>query len=369
MIVGMRFVRIGSLLVGWFFLAARFVPAAEPEGEFPPSREVKAAFLKQLDRPRLPLDVQTRKTETDADGLVSEFLSIASERKADGSVERVPLLVVRPAKIKDRLPAVIVLHGTGGNKESQRDFLVDLARRRMIGVAIDARYHGERSGGAKGADAYIAAITRAWKTPAGQPREQPFYFDTCWDIWRTVDFLQTRADVDGERLGMIGFSMGGIQTWLSAAVDDRIKVVVPAISVQSFRWSLDNDQWQGRAKSIQGAHFAAAMDLGEKEVNARVCRELWSKVIPGMLGSFDCPSMIRLFAGRPMLVLNGELDPNCPLGGAKVAFAEAERAYRDAGVPEKLKIDIAAGVGHKVTPEQRQAALEWFSKWLTRPDR
>jgi dienelactone hydrolase len=359
-----RFFRILLLTCLPLLIGARISSAVEPVNGYPPAAEVKAAFLKLLDRPRVPLEPETRKTEKDADGRIIEHVNIASVRKADGSVERVPLLVVRPEKPAGRLPSVIVLHGTGGNKESLREFLVELTKRGIIGVALDARYHGERSGGAKGAEAYVAAITRAWKTPAGDPQEHPLYYDTCWDIWRTVDYLQSRPDVDGERLGMIGFSMGGIETWLAAAVDERIKVAVPAIAVQSFRWSLDNGTWQGRAKTIHGAHVAAAADLGEPEVNARVCRELWNKVIPGMLDQFDCPSMIRLFAGRPLLIVNGELDPNCPLDGAKVAFAAAEEAYRKAGASEKLKIMVAADTGHKVTDEQRQAALEWFVKWL-----
>lgn len=102
-------------------------------------------------------------------------------------------------------------------------------------------------------------------------------------------------------------------------------------------------------------------------MNARVCRELWGKVIPGMLDEFDCPSMIRLFAGRRLLILNGDRDPNCPLEGAKIAFAAAEAAFREAGASDKLKILVAADTGHKVTTEQRQAALDWLTTWLTRP--
>jgi dienelactone hydrolase len=279
-------------------------------------------------------------------------------------VERVPLLLVRSAKTAGRLPAVIALHGTGGNKSQLRGLLVEFARRGLIGVAIDARYHGERSGGARGAQAYVAAVTRAWKTPPGHPQEHPFYFDTCWDLWRTLDYLQARPDVDGDRLGMIGFSMGGIETWLAGAVDDRVKVAIPAIGVQSFRWSLEHDAWHGRAATIQAAHDAAAKDLGEAEVNVRVCRELWNKVIPGALDQFDCPSMIRLFAGRPLLIVSGDRDPNCPLEGAKIAFAAAEAAYREAGASYKLKIMVAPDTGHKVTTEQRNAAFAWLTKWL-----
>lgn len=360
----LRRARFGLLLVLALFAAATAVSVAQQPTPYPAVAEVKAAFLKQLDRPKVPLDPQKSAPESTTGPRVTEFISFASERKADGSTERVPLILTRPLQAKGRLPVVIVLHGTGGTKESQRDFLVDLAKRNIIGVAIDARYHGERSGGAKGAEAYVAAITRAWQTPAGQPQEHPFYYDTCWDLWRTVDYLQTRDDVDGERIGMIGFSMGGIQTWLAAAVDDRVKVAVPAIAVQSFRWSLENEAWQGRARTIAGAHLAAAKDLGEPQVNARVCRELWNKVIPGMLDQFDCPSMVRLFAGRPLLMLNGDLDPNCPIGGAKLAFASAETAYREAHAAEKLKIMVAERTGHEVTGVQRKAALDWLAKWL-----
>jgi dienelactone hydrolase len=330
----------------------------------PPPSRVKADFLALLDRPRVPLDVRLDSPATNEGGLVVERLSFATEKKADGAVERVPALVVRPDKAEEKQPAVLVLHGTGGSKEGVRAWLNDLARRGFVAIAIDARYQGGRAGDAKGAAAYVAAITRAWRTPDGQPHEHPFYYDTCWDIWRTLDYLETRGDVDPQRIGLIGFSMGGIEAWLAGAVDDRVAVAVPAIGVQSFRWSLDNGQWHGRARTVKAAHDAAARDLGEPAVNARVCRALWDKVIPGMLGSFDCPSMIRLFAGRPLLILNGELDPNCPLPGAQLAFRAAESAYEAANAGEKLRIDVARGVGHAVTAPQRRLALEWFERWL-----
>ena len=99
-------------------------------------------------------------------------------------------------------------------------------------------------------------------------------------------------------------------------------------------------------------------------MNAKVCRALWDKVIPGVTGDFDCPSLLRLFAGRPLLILNGSEDPNCPIGGAKVAFASARSAYVAAGVPNTLEVNVAQGVGHAVTPTQRKDAYDWFVLWL-----
>jgi dienelactone hydrolase len=338
--------------------------AEQAKVSYPPTAEVRAAFLKQLDRPRIPLDPKVEKLSPVEEGFTRERLSIASEKHADGRIERVPLLVVQSAGPAAKRPAVIVLHGTGGTKEGMRDWLERLARRGFVAVAIDARYHGERAGGAQGADAYNRAIVRAWRAKPGEPQEHPFYYDTVWDLWRTLDYLQTRPDVDGQRLGMLGISMGGIQTWLAASVDERVRVAVPAISVQSFKWSLEHERWQGRAATIQAAHDAAAADLGAPAVDAKVCRTLWDKLIPGILDQFDAPSMLRLFAGRPLLILNGDQDPNCPIEGARLAIASAEEAYRAAGASDRLRVMIAKDTPHRVTAEQTEAASDWLARWL-----
>src|SRR5207249_4048259 len=137
------------------------------------------------------------------------------------------------------------------------------------------RGHGERvPGGAHGSREYQEAILRAWHEPDPARQEHPFYYDTVYDVWRTVDRLGEREDVDAERIGVFGISMGGIEAWLAGATDPRLRVVVPAIGVQSFRWSLEHDHWQGRANTIRTAHEAVARELGEPAVNARVCRTL-----------------------------------------------------------------------------------------------
>jgi len=255
-------------------LLAGLLASQEKPPAYPPAEEVRAAFRKLLDRPKVPLDVKADGEPRTADGLVTEVLTFASEKKADGGVERVPVLVVKPAGLKGKAPVAIVLHGTGGTKESYKGWLDDLARRGVIGVAIDARYHGARVPGRKGSEAYNEAVVRAWRTEPGKPMEHPFWYDTCWDLWRLVDYLETRPDVDAKRVAMMGVSMGGIETWLAASVDERVAVLVPLIGVQSMRWSLDNDRWQARANTIKAAHEAAAKDLGEDKVNAKVCKAL-----------------------------------------------------------------------------------------------
>jgi dienelactone hydrolase len=344
-------------------LAVAVSPLATSAEPLPPEK-AKVAFLKLLDRPKVKPDIREEAKAVEKNGLVYARTSFASEKKADGSIERVPVLVVMPLEKKGKLPAMIVLHGTGGNKDNVISWLEDFAKQGIVGVAIDARYHGDRSGGARGSAAYVEAITKAWKAPADKPHEHPFYYDTVWDLWRLVDVLETTDFIDPKKIGMMGISMGGIQTWLAASVDDRIAVAAPLIGVQSFKWSLDNDKWQGRANTIKGAHDAAAKDLGEEKVNQKVCRELWSKVIPGILDDYDCPNMLRLFAGRPLFIANGDMDRNCPVEGAKIAIAAVEDAFAKANARDKLVVRVNAGVGHSVTADDRKAAIAFCVKWL-----
>ena len=340
------------------------LPLAKSAEPLAPEK-AKAAFLKLLDRPKVPAALAPGLSPDMAkDGLAYVRWSFASEKKADGTIERVPVLTVRRLKDKGKLPAVIVLHGTGGSKEAVLSWLEDFARQGIIGIAIDARYHGERANAGKGSTAYVAAITKAWQAPAGKPKEHPFYYDTVWDLWRLIDVLEKESDVDVKHIGMLVISMGGIQTWLAASVDDLVAVAVPLIGVQSFKLSLDNDKLQGRANTIKTAHEAAAKDLGELKVNQRVCRKLWDKVIPGILDDYDCPNLIRLFASRALFIANGDQDANCPIEGAKLAIAAAEEAFAKTKAVDKLVVRVNKGVGHKVTDEDRKEAIAFCVKWL-----
>jgi dienelactone hydrolase len=281
--------------------------------------------------------------------------------------EKVPVLIYKPVSgSKKKLPVVICLHGTGGSKDNAeiKNLLYRFSKAGFMAVAIDGRYHGERANAAAGHNSYVEAITRAWQNKDSTHQEHPFFFDTVYDLWKLVDYLVTRPDVDSSRIGMMGISKGGIETWMAASVDTRIKVVVPVIATQSFQWSLESDRWQGRAKTIWGAHVQAAKDLGDTGVNKNNVRIFWNKLLPGITGEFDCPSMIRLFAPRPLLLLSTENDQNCPLPGALFAFGAAVESYHSGNAMDKLKMDIEPNEPHRFTAKHMEMAIEWFIKWL-----
>jgi len=332
---------IGQVMVLSVVLSAGLA-AQTPEGAR------RAAFLKMIDRPRVALAPQVS----------GDRFSYAADAE-----QRVPGLWVRPQGA-GKHPVVIVLHGTGGTKEGQLPVLKQLAAKGFLAVAIDGRYYGDREKAVKGQNKYVEAIIQAWQSNDKSRQEHPIFYDTAYDSWKLVDYLLTRADVDPKRIGMMGVSKGGIETILAASVDTRIKVAVPVIAAQSFKWSLENDRWQGRAKTIWNAHLQVAKDLGDSSVNKKNVSAFWNKLIPGITDEFDIPSMIRLFSPRPLLVLNTEEDQNCPLPGAKLAFEAATNTYRGDGALDKLKIDIELHQPHRYTPKHMDMTIEWFKKWL-----
>jgi len=320
------------------------------------AEQTRQAFLKLIDRPRVPLTPELKQLP-ESDGWEQVHFSFAAD-----AGQRVPGVLIKKKSLENqvhRLPVVISLHGTGGNKEGQIPLLKDLAGRGFLAVAIDGRYHGERTKAGSGSAEYNEAILRTYRTG----KEHPFLYDTVWDVMRLIDYLETRSDVDPARIGMIGFSKGGMETYLAAAVDPRIHVAVPCIGVQSFRWALDHDLWQSRVETFQAAMNGAAKDASAP-INAEFVRAFYDRVAPGIYSQFDGPAMLPLIAPRPLLTINGGSDARTPRPGLMECIEAARKAYAEAGASDRFQVIIEENTGHRVTPEAREQAIQWFVRWL-----
>jgi predicted esterase len=308
-----------------------------------------------IDRPRVDPAPDVRPMTASGPRLVQEHISLSVD--AD---QRVTGLLVKAEGSAGRRPVVIQLHGTGGRKEQLLPRLATLANRGFVAVAIDGRYHGEREGEGRGLSTpYTTAILNAYKTG----REHPFFYDTVLEVMRLIDYLETRSDVDASRIGLGGLSKGGIETYLTAAVDPRVAAAVAERAVQGFGWALDHGAWDSRAWTFRDALEAAARE-SKTQVNAQFVRQFYDRVAPGIYGEFDAPAMLPLAAPRPMLVINGDSDPRTPMAGVRESAAAAERAYKAAGASEKFELRVIRDLGHENTPEIDQAMVEWFVRWL-----
>lgn len=346
-----------------FFLLLS-IPVAQVLAQVPqylPVQQVRKDFKALLDRPKVAPKPEFTTVRKDSIQVDRGFIYTEAN-------ERMPILIYKPVRAEQtKLPVAIFLHGTGGNKDGgeTKGLFTRLAKAGIMGVAIDARYHGQRiAGGAHGSKEYAEAAYQAFKTNDATHHAYPFLYDTSYDLWRLVDYLVSRADVKADRIGMGGISMGGIETWMAAAVDTRIYASVLGISVQSFKWSLENDQWQGRAGTIGEAHTKAAHDLGDLAINQHNVKAVWNKILPGITGEFDCPSMLRLLAPRPVLILSKDKDQNNPYPGAQIGFESITKAYEKANAADKLDIEVQPNLGHVFNAKDMDLTYQFFCKYL-----
>jgi len=341
----------------WLLLAALMaLPVSVAHADAVP--DTRALFLKVVDRK--PVALKPELAELPAvSGLRKYHLWFSSD-----ATERVPgyLLLPDPEQFKGRRPVVIALHGTGGNKDNGQitEIVLKAVNAGFIGVAIDGRFHGERTKAGEGVAEYNEAIAQAFRTGQGHP----LYYDTAWDVMRLIDYLATRRDVDASRIGLTGISKGGIETFITAAVDSRVAAAVPYIGVQSFGWGLQNGQWRARVATFESAYETAAKEAGKAPRTVEFAREFYTSVMPGIDGLFDGPHMLPLIAPRPLLVINADSDANTPIAGVRLSVESAKPAYAAANASDKLQLVIQENTPHRVNPESIDAGIAWFVRWL-----
>jgi len=124
--------------------------------------------------------------------------------------ERVPALLSIPKK-REKVPCIVFLHGYGGSKEDILSAAELIAAEGYAIIAIDAEFHGERK--EEGKELYSPNLNESRKG----------IIQTIIDLRRAVDYLETRPEIDKEKIGYVGGSMGGIFGAIFIGVEPRIK--------------------------------------------------------------------------------------------------------------------------------------------------
>ncbi|KAL8107122.1 hypothetical protein AgCh_023784 [Apium graveolens] len=287
--------------------------------------------------------------------LKEENLYLTTE---EGEQGRLPVLILSMEEsIPQKRPAIVFLHSTNKCKEWLRPLLEAYASRGYIAIAIDSRYHGER---ASSLTTYRESLVSAWK----KGDTMPFIFDTVWDLIKLADYLSQRDDIDPSRIGITGESLGGMHSWFAAAADTRYSVIVPIIGVQGFRWAIDNDKWLPRVNSIKAVFEEARIDLNKSAIDKEVVEKVWDRIAPGLASEFDAPYTVHMIVPRPLLILNGEEDPRCPIAGLEFPKQKTVEAYENTCCPENFKLIAEPGIGHQMTALMVKEASDWFDKYL-----
>lgn len=155
-----------------------------------------------------------------------------------------------------------------------------------------------------------------------------------WEHMRGVDLLQSLDYVDSKKIGCLGMSMGGQQSFYLSMMDDRIACGVEACGVSNLKLMAER-----------------------RTLNAMV------NFVPHILRYTDYPEMGALIAPRPFLCLDAANDVWFPLDGIKPIGRKMREVYKLYNASNKFKQHIHSGE-HVFAEEHVALGFEWFDRWL-----
>ncbi|MGH2565901.1 MAG: alpha/beta hydrolase, partial [Ginsengibacter sp.] len=261
--------------------------------------------------------------------------------------ERVPAYLYVPIRKgrKNRLPAMLALHPTGalgkgivdGQTESpNRAYAKELAERGYVVIAPDYPSFGDLK-------------EYDFKTD----RYQSGTMKSIFDNMRCVDLLEAREDVDSDRIGVIGHSLGGHGALFSGAFDTRLKVII-----SSCGWTLMDYYNAGEEVTKK---FGGALGPWAQERYMPLLRDKYDLDVNRI--PFDFDEVIAALAPRPFFSNSPVNDGNFNVKGVRKGIAEVSEVYDFLGAKDKLEVRYP-NAEHDFPPEVRLEAYRFIDKIL-----
>ncbi len=273
---------------------------------------------------RTPLKAQTLE-KRDLKGYTREKIWFES-RPGNGVI--LYLLVPAPSRAPHPTAVCVPGHGRGvddivgiaengkdrtGKPGYQHDFAIQVVEHGLAAVAIEPMAFGYRRDPitiAKG-----PAVT-ACQPAAGSAllMGQTMIGWRVWDIMRAIDWIETRPELDVQRIGCMGISGGGTCTQFSAALEPRIKAAFVSGYLNTFRDSI---------------------------MSVSHCIDNY---VPGILNWAENYDVAGLIAPRPFFSEGGTRDPIFPVAATRESFMRVKKVYEVFGAPDLAQQEIFEGV-------------------------
>ena len=255
------------------------------------------------------------------------------------------VLVPKDLESGERRPAILACHGHGYGKDDviglhhgekprvelisdlNYDYARQFALRGYVVMAPDWRGFGERRAGGIGVDDHYCDMLFIKGALLGLN----LLTLNVWDARSSITYLQSRADVDADRIGCAGLSYGGLMTLFTAAVDERVRCAVVGGYLNKYG-----------TYALGMAGFCGA------------------QIPPGILEHGEMSDVACLIAPRALLIESGTMDPFFPIEATREAAGAVRRCYEVAGVPERFDVDEFEGE-HRWSGAK---AYGWMANWL-----
>jgi dienelactone hydrolase len=318
----------------------------DPQGARHPIRTVadwnirRAHVLAQMQSVMGPLPHPAHPVPLDVRVLESVPLGAVVRQKidyhTDSPVRRVPAYLFLPKEKLAKRPAVLCLHqtvtigkaepaGLGGNPDLH--YALELAERGYVTLAPDYPSFGEYAYDFNLKDGYDSGTMKA-----------------IYDNVRAIDLLQSLPEVDRDRIGCIGHSLGGHNSIFTAAFDPRIRAVVSNCGFTRF-----HKYYGGKLKGWTSPRYMPriASDYGNNPDR-----------VP-----FDFTEIVALLAPRAFLASAPIHDENFEVSGVRDVIAAAKPIYALYGKTQNLAANYPDS-HHSFPPGAREVAYAFLDKHL-----
>lgn len=213
-------------------------------------------------------------------------------------------------------PVVILLHGVGDRKtvdyiEAGHDYFVKSG---YAVLRIDVANHGDRK--EHDYDFDLTDGYRYWT--------RDIITQTVFDLRRSIDFLETMGELDHERIGFFGISLGGVIGTIFSGVDQRVKVPVIALA---------------------GGNLCLMFGM-----------DAFSEDTKDFFSIIDPINFVEQISPRPFLMINSENDEIIAPLTSKLLFKKADEPKKIIWYPSKHR-DLPI---EKAYPE----SIKWLQKHL-----
>lgn len=155
-----------------------------------------------------------------------------------------------------------------------------------------------------------------------------------WDGMRAIDYLQSRPDIKGDKIGVTGCSGGGTLSSYLMALDPRITAAAPSCYITSWKRLLETIGPQDGEQNIYGQ----------------------------LKHGLEHADYIHMRAPRPTLLMTATQD-FFDIQGSWDSYREAKRIYTRLGVPERVAL-LEADEGHGYLKPHREGMAHWMQRWL-----
>ncbi len=253
-------------------------------------------------------------------------------------VESVPAYFIKPLKGEPPFPTILFNHSHGGNYELGKDELIkgnhylqnppyaeQLAKLGYAVLCTDAWGFGKRRGRTE-TELFKEML---WKG-------QVLWGNMVYDNLRAIDYLSSRSDVDSDRIGTMGISMGSTMSWWLAALETRIKVCIDLCGLCDFHTLIESQGLDGH-----GIYY----------------------FVPNLLNHFTTSDINSLIAPRPHLSLAGNYDRLTPAKGLDIIDEQLKKVYQEQNVSEAWQLK-RYNIGHFETEDMRYEIISFLQKWL-----